>query len=73
MLAAFLLLTLIATILDKGECINLIPHFVAIQITYSVLEYLSREDADRAIKELDGKELRGRPVRVTLDDSVRDV
>ncbi|KAL9715276.1 hypothetical protein Ac2012v2_001937 [Leucoagaricus gongylophorus] len=34
-----------------------------------VLEYLSREDADRAIKELDGRELRGRPVRVTLDDS----
>jgi len=33
---------------------------------------LSREDADRAIKELDGRELRGRPVRVTLDDSVRE-
>ncbi|CAA7271584.1 unnamed protein product [Cyclocybe aegerita] len=35
-----------------------------------VLEYLSREDADRAVKELDGKDLRGRPVRVTYDDSV---
>ncbi|KAJ3571056.1 hypothetical protein NP233_g3994 [Leucocoprinus birnbaumii] len=34
-----------------------------------VLEYLSREDADRAIRELDGRELRGRPVRVALDDS----
>ncbi|EDR14352.1 uncharacterized protein LACBIDRAFT_306110 [Laccaria bicolor S238N-H82] len=34
-----------------------------------VLEYLSREDADRAVKELDGKDLRGRPVRVALDDS----
>ncbi|KAF8892437.1 hypothetical protein BD779DRAFT_1509073 [Infundibulicybe gibba] len=34
-----------------------------------ILEYLSREDADRAVKELDGKELRGRPVRVALDDS----
>jgi len=34
-----------------------------------VLEYLSREDADRAVKELDGKDLRGRPVRVALDES----
>jgi hypothetical protein len=34
-----------------------------------VLEYLSREDADRAVKELDGRDLRGRPVRVALDDS----
>jgi len=36
----------------------------------SILEYLSRDDADRACKELDNTELRGRPVRVTLDDSV---
>ena len=35
-----------------------------------VLEYLSREDADRAVKDLDGKELRGRPVRVAYDDTV---
>jgi hypothetical protein len=35
-----------------------------------ILEYLSRDDADRAVKELDGKDLRGRPVRVMLDDSV---
>jgi len=34
-----------------------------------ILEYLSREDAERAAKELDGKELRGRPVRVALDES----
>jgi len=34
-----------------------------------ILEYLSRDDADRAVKELDGKDLRGRPVRVMLDDS----
>ncbi|KZP17893.1 RNA-binding domain-containing protein [Athelia psychrophila] len=35
-----------------------------------ILEYLNRDDADRAVKDLDGKELRGRPVRVALDDSV---
>ncbi|KAF8077773.1 hypothetical protein FPV67DRAFT_1557232 [Lyophyllum atratum] len=34
-----------------------------------ILEYLNRDDADRAVKELDSKELRGRPVRVALDDS----
>ncbi|KAH7911410.1 hypothetical protein BJ138DRAFT_1113228 [Hygrophoropsis aurantiaca] len=34
-----------------------------------VLEYLSRDDADRAVKDLDGKDLRGRPVRVAYDDS----
>ncbi|EMD38217.1 hypothetical protein CERSUDRAFT_82463 [Gelatoporia subvermispora B] len=32
-----------------------------------VLEYLSREDAERAVKELDGRDLRGQPVRVALD------
>ena len=37
---------------------------------FRILEYLAREDADRAVKELDGKDLRGRPVRVTFDDSV---
>ncbi|KAF9227720.1 hypothetical protein BS17DRAFT_774209 [Gyrodon lividus] len=34
-----------------------------------VLEYLSRDDADRAVKDLDGKDLRGRPVRVAYDDA----
>jgi len=34
-----------------------------------ILEYLSRDDAERAVKELDGKDLRGRPVRVALDDA----
>ncbi|KAJ7632997.1 hypothetical protein FB45DRAFT_914119 [Roridomyces roridus] len=34
-----------------------------------VLEYLSREDAERAVKDLDGKDLRGRPVRVAFDES----
>jgi hypothetical protein len=36
----------------------------------SVLEYLSREDADRAVKQLDGKELRGQTVRVLGDFGV---
>ncbi|KAF8234882.1 hypothetical protein L208DRAFT_797948 [Tricholoma matsutake] len=34
-----------------------------------ILEYLSREDADRAVRELDSKDLRGRPVRVAFDDT----
>ncbi|KAH7889523.1 hypothetical protein F5I97DRAFT_1995059 [Phlebopus sp. FC_14] len=33
-----------------------------------VLEYLYRDDADRAVKDLDGKDLRGRPVRVAYDE-----
>ncbi|KAH9945842.1 uncharacterized protein BXZ73DRAFT_86098 [Epithele typhae] len=32
-----------------------------------ILEYLSREDSERAVKELDGRDLRGQPVRVALD------
>ncbi|KAK1220403.1 hypothetical protein PQX77_016833 [Marasmius sp. AFHP31] len=35
-----------------------------------VLEYPSREDAERAVRQLDGTDLRGRPVRVTIDESV---
>ncbi|EJD53135.1 RNA-binding domain-containing protein [Auricularia subglabra TFB-10046 SS5] len=31
-----------------------------------VLEYMSRDDADHAVKTLDGKDLRGQPVRVAL-------
>jgi len=38
----------------------------------SILEYLTRDDADAAVKTLDGKDLRGQPVRVALtDDPVR--
>ncbi|KAJ3524631.1 hypothetical protein NM688_g8529 [Phlebia brevispora] len=36
-----------------------------------ILEYLSRDDAERAVKELDGKDLRGNSVRVTLDPTDR--
>jgi len=34
-----------------------------------ILEYLTREDAERAVKDLDGRDLRGRPVRVALDET----
>ncbi|EJD02199.1 RNA-binding domain-containing protein [Fomitiporia mediterranea MF3/22] len=33
-----------------------------------ILEYASRDDAEQAVKELDGKELRGQPVHVTMDE-----
>jgi hypothetical protein len=35
---------------------------------FLVFKYLSRDDADRVVKDLDDKELRG---HVALDDSVR--
>jgi hypothetical protein len=35
-----------------------------------ILEYLNREDAERAVKELSGKDLRGQAVRVDLFEDV---
>jgi hypothetical protein len=35
-----------------------------------ILEYLNREDAERAVKELSGRDLRGQAVRVDLHDDV---
>lgn len=61
---------LIATVLAKGVFISYLVDLQDNLTAPSILEYLSREDADRAVKELDGKDLRGNSVRVTLDDSV---
>ncbi|KAF6764016.1 hypothetical protein DFP72DRAFT_874002 [Ephemerocybe angulata] len=36
-----------------------------------ILEYLSREDAERAVKDLDNKDLRGKVVRVSIDETAR--
>ena len=36
-----------------------------------ILEYLNREDAERAVKDLSGRDLRGQAVRVDLHDDVR--
>ena len=33
---------------------------------HRILEYLNREDAERAVKDLDGKDLRGQAVRVDM-------
>jgi len=35
----------------------------------SVVEYLSQDDADMAVKTLDGREIRGYPVKVSHDVS----
>jgi hypothetical protein len=35
-----------------------------------ILEYLNREDAERAVKDLSGRDLRGQAVRVDLFDDV---
>lgn len=43
---------------------------IALTCLPSILEYLSREDSERAVKELDGKDLRGNSVRVSLDTEV---
>ena len=55
--------------LARGEFLNitLVPRYSWLP---SILEYLSREDAERAVKELDGRDLRGQPVRVALDREV---
>jgi hypothetical protein len=65
------LVTLMLTGTTPAKGMNFLPSpSLHIDLFYSVLEYLSREEAERASKELDGKELRGRNVRVYLDESV---
>ncbi|KAA1469383.1 hypothetical protein DENSPDRAFT_601245 [Dentipellis sp. KUC8613] len=39
-------------------------------IGQGILEYLARDDAERAVKELDGKDLRGQAVRVAMQEDV---
>lgn len=68
---AFPSLISIVTIPARGEGPGSPIDFCLHNFKPSVLEYLSRDDADRAVRDLDGKELRGRPVRVSLDDYVR--
>jgi hypothetical protein len=51
------------TVLRLSQCILL--------TWISVLEYISRDDADAAVKALDNKELRGNVVRVALGGEVR--
>ena len=35
---------------------------------FSLVEYATREEADTAIRDLDGKEVRGSAVRVAIDE-----
>lgn len=56
----------------------MIPHATPrntshISSTLSILEYHTRDDAERAVKELDNRDLRGQPVRVALDAEVSPV
>jgi hypothetical protein len=46
-----------------------LPQYISLT-WISVLEYISREDADAAVKALDNKELRGNVVRVALGGEV---
>jgi hypothetical protein len=36
-------------------------------VAFSILEYITQDDADYAVKKLDGRDLRGVPVRVEPD------
>lgn len=55
--------------LDKGQSVHmsLPPHP---HMDSRILEYATREDADRALKDLDGRDLRGKVVRVAFDENV---
>lgn len=51
----------------KGKSIHLrIVHHLYQINPPRILEYLARDDAENAVKILDGKDLRGQPVRVAL-------
>lgn len=68
-LAMFRSLTLIAIIPALGEkWRHRSYHAIAFLIALgSVLEYITQDDADYAVRKLDNKELRGVPVRVEAD------
>jgi hypothetical protein len=59
-------LTLTVILLVKGTPHSLGTIFCGLIRLHRILEYLNREDAERAVKELDGKDLRGQAVRVDL-------
>jgi hypothetical protein len=61
-------LILTGTTLETGKITQTTLN-LSLMLHDSILEYMSREEAERAAKDLDGKELRGRSVRVLLDDS----
>lgn len=67
-------LILIVTHQGAGEhCFDLVIRIRSSSRIQRILEYLSRDDADHAVKDLDGKELRGQAVRVTLAEDVRSI
>ena len=60
-----------ATTSEKGTDYNPISCCVfLLSVVISILEYLTRDDAERAVKELDNRDLRGQSVRVNLDAEV---
>jgi hypothetical protein len=59
-------LTLTVILPVKGTPHSLGAIFCGLIRLHRILEYLNREDAERAVKELDGKDLRGQAVRVDL-------
>ena len=64
--------SLTSTVMFQAEGMSLVLQKLLMLISdfYRILEYLSRDDADYAVKSLDGKELRGQVLRVTVGEEV---
>ena len=64
--------SLTSTVMFQAEGMSLVLQKLLMPISdfYRILEYLSRDDADYAVKSLDGKELRGQVLRVTVGEEV---